>query len=73
MKDLAIAVSAAVMTLASVGAHANTDFDKLDMNGDGYISIEEAKADEGLLAQFNEIDADQDGQLSQAEFDNYEG
>ncbi|TMP13868.1 EF-hand domain-containing protein, partial [Pseudoalteromonas ruthenica] len=53
--------------------HANTDFDKLDMNGDGYISIEEAKADEGLLAQFNELDADQDGQLSQAEFDNYEG
>ncbi|MEJ6475159.1 EF-hand domain-containing protein [Pseudoalteromonas piscicida] len=73
MKNLAIALSAAVMTLASVGAQANSDFDKLDMNGDGYISMEEAKAHDGLMAQFDELDADQDGQLSQAEFDNYQG
>ncbi|ASD69469.1 MULTISPECIES: calmodulin [Pseudoalteromonas] len=73
MKTLAIALSAAVLSFASVGAHADSEFDKYDVDGDGYISLGESKANPNLMAQFKDLDADQDGQLSQSEFDNFEG
>lgn len=40
---------------------------KLDLNGDGFVSREEAKGDPGLERRFGRIDANNDGRLSQDE------
>ena len=51
---------------STTGAQS-TDYSKLDANGDGMISKEEAKADPALAAQFGELDADKNGTLSSSE------
>jgi hypothetical protein len=43
------------------------DYSKLDKNGDGNISKEEAKADPSLSAKFDELDKDKSGSLSTTE------
>jgi EF hand len=51
---------------ATTGAPA-MDYSKLDTNGDGVISKDEAKGDPTLSSQFATLDADKDGKLSSSE------
>jgi Ca2+-binding EF-hand superfamily protein len=46
---------------------STTDYSKLDVNGDGSISKDEAKKDPTLSAKFSELDKDKSGSLSTAE------
>jgi Ca2+-binding EF-hand superfamily protein len=46
---------------------SSMDYSKLDANGDGVISKDEAKGDANLSAQFSTLDTDHDGKLSSAE------
>ena len=43
------------------------DYSKLDANGDGSISKDEAKMDPTLSAKFSELDKDKSGSLSTTE------
>ena len=45
----------------------SADYAKLDANGDGSISKDEAKMDPTLSAKFSELDKDKSGSLSTAE------
>ena len=45
------------------------NFDRLDRNGDGYISRDEAKDAEELQTRFTELDTNNDGKLSREEYD----
>ena len=51
-------------------AEANLAFQSIDLNADGYISMEEAVNEETLINQFSILDTDEDGMLSEAEFGN---
>ena len=44
---------------------------KLDADGDGFVSREEAQASKHMNAHFNEVDTDRDGRLSAAEMQAY--
>ena len=58
-----------LMALASSSAaFAATDFGTLDVDGNGAVSLAEASVDAELLGQFEELDTNQDGELSQDEF-----
>lgn len=66
---------ALVLFLALVGVgHAADDgaleryFDKLDLNGDGYVSLSEAAGDEIVVTRFDRADRNKDGKLSRKEF-----
>jgi hypothetical protein len=52
---------------SQTGATESMDYSKLDKNGDGNISKEEAKADPTLSAKFDELDKDKSGSLSTTE------
>ena len=51
---------------AKTGAEP-ADYSKLDTNGDGKVSKDEAMADSTLSASFDELDKDKNGSLSSAE------
>jgi hypothetical protein len=53
---------------ASTGETANSGFDALDTNHDGYLSRDETR-DATWSNRFSELDKDNDGRLSQSEFD----
>ncbi|MDN4502384.1 hypothetical protein QX776_08215 [Alteromonadaceae bacterium BrNp21-10] len=63
----------AMLTLATVtsamASEAKT-FAELDVDQNGYISLQEASADPVIAGKFPGLDADGDGQLSEAEFNN---
>lgn len=52
---------------AYAAGEMNVDFQKLDGNGDGYVSKEEAQANPKLIEQWADLDANGDGQLSETE------
>ena len=53
----------------STGASTNrTGFDRLDKNGDGFISRDEAKDAAELNTRFSELDKNNDGKLSREEY-----
>ena len=54
----------------STGASTNrTGFERLDKNGDGFISRDEAKDAAELNTRFSELDKNNDGKLSREEYD----
>ncbi len=67
-------VSTIAATLFAAGAIAGEteQFGKLDTNGDGLISMEEAAADSKLTESWSAVDANQDGQIERAEFSAFE-
>lgn len=50
---------------------SESDFKKLDSNGDGKISFQEAVKDKTLINVFDVADADHDGMVSLSEYLNY--
>jgi hypothetical protein len=52
---------------AAEPAAQSVDYSKLDVNGDGKISKDEASADATLSAKFSELDTDKNGALSSTE------
>ncbi len=48
------------------------DFRVLDVNHDGFITRDEAKAWEPLARQFDRIDTDHDGRISRDQFEHFE-
>jgi Ca2+-binding EF-hand superfamily protein len=59
----------AVLVLASSSAaYAAVDFSSFDGNGDGVITMEEAKVNPQLVKIFDALDADGNGELSKEEF-----
>ena len=61
---------ALVLLASSSAAFAGTDFDELDVNGDGYLSLQEASMGGISATKFVELDVNEDGKLSEDEFDN---
>lgn len=53
-----------------VGANVNT-FDRMDANGDGFVSFMEAEAGrtKGFNARFTDLDTNADGRISMQEWD----
>lgn len=69
MGVVAIMTVLTALSMQSVRADANAEmFAKLDINADGYISMEEAEAHADLPDAFAEGDMNDDGRLDQAEF-----
>lgn len=56
----------------SMAVAGEDTFMKLDANEDGYISAQEAAADEALQQSWETTDANQDGQIDAAEFSAFE-
>ncbi|MGS0537134.1 calmodulin [Pseudoalteromonas sp. SaAl2] len=59
---------ALIALASSSAAFAATDFDTLDVDGNGVISQSEASVDTELLSKFAELDTDQNGELSKEEY-----
>jgi len=59
---------ALIALASSSAAFAATDFDTLDVDGNGVISQSEASVDAELMNNFAELDTDQSGELSKEEF-----
>lgn len=55
----------------SFAAFAADDFSQYDVDQNGSISVEEAKANVSLVHQFKNLDADKNGELSKDEFANF--
>jgi len=70
MTQTALALLAAGFLTAAVASE--DAFMKLDANEDGYISAQEAAADETLHQRWESTDANQDGQIDAAEFSAFE-
>jgi Ca2+-binding EF-hand superfamily protein len=62
-------LAAGFFTVAVAGEEA---FIKLDVDADGYISAEEASADQALHSSWETTDANQDGQVDAGEFSAFE-
>ncbi len=54
---------------AAGAAGTSSNFDRLDRNGDGYISRDEAKDAAELQTRFSELDRNNDDKLSREEYD----
>ncbi|GAP77172.1 MULTISPECIES: calmodulin [Pseudoalteromonas] len=62
----------AFVTLAASSAVFAADFNALDADGNGAISVQEASVDAALMEQFDQLDTDGNGELSKAEFEKAE-
>ncbi|MDN5850373.1 MAG: hypothetical protein L0H63_12190, partial [Nitrococcus sp.] len=54
------------------GTTGKVDFSKLDQDGNGHISEQEAAAYPNLAVHFQSLDADSNGKLDEAEFAQFE-
>ena len=71
-----VSVASAIVFFAGSAAGAEEyaqTFEQIDVDGDGYISVEEARVREGLSDKLLIIDTDADGKLNSAEFSAFEG
>ncbi|MBQ4859813.1 EF-hand domain-containing protein [Pseudoalteromonas sp. MMG007] len=59
---------ALIAIASSSAAFAASDFNALDVDGNGAISQAEASVDAKLMSMFSELDTDQNGELSKEEF-----
>ena len=59
---------ALIALASSSAAFAGSDFNTLDVDGNGAISQAEASVDAKLMSIFSELDTDQNGELSKEEF-----
>ena len=59
---------ALIALASSSAAFATSDFDTLDVDGNGAISQSEASVDAKLMSLFSELDTDQNDELSKEEF-----
>ena len=59
---------ALIALASSSAAFAGSDFNTLDVDGNGAISQAEASVDAKLMSMFSELDTDQNGELSKQEF-----
>lgn len=66
-KKMALGLALALFAVSAFAAMPQ--FESLDANGDGQISLEEAKASDSLMAVFQTADKNQDGQLDKTEYD----
>ncbi len=73
MKNVLAALSIVGLSMVSASAFAGGDFEKLDTDGNGSISVTEASVSTSLTEQFADLDANADGELSKSEYANYEG
>ena len=64
-------VASSAFAAAALAGEAD-HFTKLDTDGDGMVSSEEATADPILSKDWAEVDLNQDGQLERAEFSAFE-
>jgi Ca2+-binding EF-hand superfamily protein len=71
-KSIALVVGL-LISVFSAQTLAESAFSQYDVDGNGVISLEEASVNEALAAQFSELDTDQSGDLSEAEFAKFEG
>ena len=69
-KHLALSAVIAVISLWSLTAIGEqTEFSKLDTNGDGLISLYEAVAEPILIVKWESVDTNQDGTVEPVEFE----
>lgn len=63
-------INSAEFTAATTFMSPQPGFQHYDLNGDGFISEQEASAvsSGGLISVFDQVDADHDGNISRAEF-----
>jgi len=73
--SLTIAFGTAMAFMSASGSAADyvQTFEQLDVDGDGYISAQEAEARPDLAAAMQSSDTNQDGKLNSAEFSAFEG
>jgi hypothetical protein len=69
----AIAASSIILSAGSAMAGEVLTFEQIDVDGNGYISAEEAKVREDLAGALPATDKDGDGQLNITEFSAFEG
>ncbi|MCU7810815.1 MAG: hypothetical protein KZQ77_06205 [Candidatus Thiodiazotropha sp. (ex Notomyrtea botanica)] len=75
MKKMTMTKTAMALLAAgffTVAVAGEDTFIKLDANEDGYISAQEAAADESLSQSWETTDANRDGQVDAAEFSAFE-
>jgi len=66
--------SAIVLSTAPAAAEEYVQtFEQIDADGDGYISVEEAKVRTDLSENLQASDTNEDGKLNSAEFSAFEG
>lgn len=73
MKNVLIALSITGLTLASANTIAGEEFASYDTDGNGAISMSEAKVNTALIEQFKDLDVNADGELNETEFSNFKG
>ena len=66
--------SAIMLSTAPVAAEEYVQtFEEIDVDGDGYISVEEAEVRPDLSENLQASDTNEDGKLNSAEFSAFEG
>ena len=68
MKNSAKAVAIVGLVSASSAFALDMDFNSVDVDSNGAISMEEASKYPELMQQFKDLDANKDGELSEKEF-----
>jgi len=53
---------------AAAGQEVQVEFDMMDLDGDGYVSLAEAAGNADVVTRFDRADRDRDGRLSPKEF-----
>ncbi|MGO2478459.1 MAG: hypothetical protein ACTH7Q_08870 [Pseudoalteromonas sp.] len=73
MRQLIVAFSLMFLVISAtvLASQMSIAFTKLDINADGQISLLEAKSNKQLVEQFDDLDENENQQLSEQEFTNF--